>query len=146
MSASQTVGKTNVTENADGGKCRVRTLDRCLHLPARPDSAGSARRFVTEVLSENGGAPVAEVCTLLTSELVTNAILHAAGDVEVKIAFSPRRVRVLVSDGTTAPPQPRDVGTDAVSGRGLTLVDTLSSAWGVHPCPGGKEVWFELRW
>lgn len=124
----------------------MHTLEQCLHLPARPDSAGSARRFVADALSHQGAESVVDVCVLLTSELVTNAILHARGDVELKIGFAHRHVRIGVGDGSTAPPQPRHVGTDAVSGRGLGLVDAFSSSWGVEPCPGGKEVWFELRW
>src|SRR5581483_10621734 len=54
------------------------------------------------------------------------------------------RIRVDVADGSPVVPAIREYGTDAATGRGLTLFNTLASSWGVQPVAGGKIVWFEL--
>jgi hypothetical protein len=54
------------------------------------------------------------------------------------------RIRVDVADGSPVPPSIKDYATDAATGRGLTLFNTLASDWGVQPVIGGKIVWFEL--
>jgi hypothetical protein len=87
---------------------------------------------------------VSECAALLTSELVTNAVLHASTPLSVTLHFLSGRIRVDVADGSPVIPAVKEYGPDAATGRGLTLFNTLSSDWGVHPVPGGKIVWFEL--
>jgi hypothetical protein len=89
------------------------------------------------------------VALLLVTELVTNAVRHACGPVDLCVNDAPDRFRVDVSDGGSGlaeparPLTPVDVYAD--QGRGLFLVDQLSSSWGVVPTPGhGTQVWFEL--
>jgi GAF domain-containing protein len=89
-------------------------------------------------------AEVADCAALLTSELVTNAVLHAGTPLSVTLHLMYDRIRVDVADGNPAMPGIKDYGTDAATGRGLTLFDTLASEWGVQIVAGGKIVWFEL--
>lgn len=88
------------------------------------------------------------MCVLLTSELVTNAVLYGQSElgarIELRISFTPAMVRIGVHDQSPAPPVAQSVSPDATSGRGLDLVDAVSSAWGVDATDGGKEVWFAL--
>jgi anti-sigma regulatory factor (Ser/Thr protein kinase) len=79
---------------------------------------------------------------LLVSELVTNAVVHAIGDVEFTICVGADRVRVEVGDANQNPPTLRS--PDGASGRGLHLIDAVASRWGVVGRDGGKTVWFEI--
>ena len=118
-----------------------------LQLPARPTSPGEARRFVGDVLRGHGVQTdeVVEAALLLTSELVTNAVLYAAGTIDVDVDIDLRAVRVEVGDHSTEQPAPRDAGPDETSGRGLHLVEAMARAWGVEQQrDDGKVVWFEL--
>lgn len=81
---------------------------------------------------------------LLVSELVTNAVLHARSATQVTIERSGSTVRVSVHDASTARPRLRDSGPEAVTGRGLLLVDRIANRWGVDPEDAGKWVWFEV--
>ncbi len=115
-----------------------------LALPPLATSAPAARRWVADHLAGLPGDLV-DTATLLTSELVTNAVLHAETDVIVSIHQGDGRVRVDVADGSPVEPVRKGYRTDAVIGRGLTLFDRLASAWGTRPIiPTGKIVWFEL--
>jgi DNA-binding NarL/FixJ family response regulator len=114
-------------------------------LGADTASAGQARRFVDEVLSRWHCETVLDDVKLLVSELVTNAVVHAGSDVEVAVRLLADSVRIEVVDrspaSSLAAKSPTD---DAESGRGLLLVETMASAWGVEPIERGKSVWFEV--
>ena len=116
-------------------------------LPAHALSARRARRFVLAALEALGvRAPaVEEVAELLTSEVVTNAVLHAGSGVRVLVEGTPGGVRISVTDTDPKMPALRPPADQAESGRGLHLVDTLADRWGVAPVPTGKSVWFELE-
>jgi anti-sigma regulatory factor (Ser/Thr protein kinase) len=113
-----------------------------LDLDAKPIAAREARRFVTEHLADlvDEGA-----LTLLTSELVTNGVLHARTHLRLGLITGEHRVLVTCGDddpnGALAVP-PLDHARP--SGRGLMLVDALSSQWGVYRSANGKTVWFTL--
>lgn len=108
-------------------------------------SAGQARRFVDDVLSRWRCDDVLEDVKLLVSELVTNAVVHAGSDVEVAVRLLHDAVRIEVVDRAPAASlRPSDPSQDAESGRGLLLVETMASAWGVESVDGGKAVWFEV--
>jgi anti-sigma regulatory factor (Ser/Thr protein kinase) len=81
---------------------------------------------------------------LLATELASNAIRHSGTTATAIVRFLGDRVRIEVGDGSRAVPVPRDAGPLADGGRGLPLVETLSSAWGVIPTRAGKRVWFEV--
>lgn len=109
-------------------------------------SARAARRFVSQVLTgydEEGD--LTDTVTLLVSELVTNAVVHAGSEVEVSVRLTPTAARIEVTDTSVESIAPRDATADDDSGRGLALVGSLARRWGVRPAPGGgKTVWFEV--
>lgn len=82
---------------------------------------------------------------LLTSEVVSNALDHAAGARQLIIDVGRDRLRVEVLDTdprTDLAPHHADPSSER--GRGLFILDTLAAAWGVEPQADGKTVWFEL--
>lgn len=81
---------------------------------------------------------------LLASETATNAVRHAGTEATVVVRYLGDRVRVEVGDGSPALPHVRSPGPEETSGRGMALVETLSSHWGVTSTAGGKRVWFEV--
>jgi len=118
---------------------------RHVSLDPVPSSVGLARRFVSDVLVDLADDR-RDVALLLTSELVTNAILHARTPVELSVVVEGDKVlvcvgdRLEVSDALVA----HDHSRTRPGGRGLALVADLSSAWGTHAHVGGKTVWFVL--
>jgi anti-sigma regulatory factor (Ser/Thr protein kinase) len=103
-----------------------------------------ARRFVAGELERLGRADLSDALLLLTSELVTNAVLHARGSLCVQVAPTPAGVRVQVEDGSPVAPVRRHSSSFATTGRGVALLDELADRWGWHRTPDGKAVWFEL--
>ena len=87
---------------------------------------------------------MADAVVLLTSELVTNAILHARTHIELAVRCESATIRVEVDDRSPQLPVPEPAAVDATTGRGLTLVDVMSGAWGVEERASGKTVWFEV--
>ena len=88
--------------------------------------------------------PAVDVIALLVSELVTNAVEHGEGPVKIEITDGNGCLRVEILDDSAAEPRPREAAPDALSGRGLEIVEKLAQAWGFEPLPvGGKKVWFE---
>ena len=108
-------------------------------------SAGAARRFLRAELDQlHVGEPPAEATVLLTNELISNAVLHARTDMELRVRTEDDVLRVEVHDGNSRRPSPSPTPADATSGRGLHLVESLAERWGVEGTPDGKVVWFEL--
>jgi anti-sigma regulatory factor (Ser/Thr protein kinase) len=108
-------------------------------------SAGAARSWAHNVLD---GWPVREVddlAILLVSEVVSNALLHAQTDVRLVLDLRDDR-HLVVEAWDTGPGRPVLQSPTAwdESGRGLRLVEELSSSWGWTFAPGAKCVWFEL--
>lgn len=83
---------------------------------------------------------------LLVSELVTNALNHCSGDIELRIFRSPCLLRVEVGDTCAQELPTLRHDLEAEHGRGLLIVSTLATSWGTGPgaTPGTKTVWFEL--
>ena len=98
------------------------------------------------LLDEWGLQRVGNEARLLTSELVTNAVLHAGTDLTLTVSRDTERdvVRVSVVDGSEAAPARRAHSTFSTGGRGLGIVAEESQAFGVDSFQGGKAVWFEL--
>lgn len=117
-----------------------------LTLTRQPASVPRARRFVRDALAAEGvDAAVAAPAVLLTSEVVTNSVIHGEGDLELQIDVSADAVRVEVADGGNGCPVREDVPIDAEHGRGLNIVARLATRWGVALDIGKTMVWFELR-
>lgn len=107
-------------------------------------SAREARRFLAESLP-GVDSDTLYTAQLLVSELVTNAVLHASTEIELRAWATRGRVHVRVFDeAPTRLPIPHDPSVEAGTGRGLHLVEQLSAACGVDISPGGKTMWFEL--
>ena len=113
-------------------------------LPPEPASVRRARQHVAALLEAEGTGVSAELACLLVSELVTNAVLHAGSEVEVRVSAGPEVVRVEVVDGSARPAVRRHFSAESSTGRGMLLVEALASGWGVEPRATGKAVWFEL--
>lgn len=115
--------------------------------PPTREGARAARTFVASFLADQRvGAELGDDAGLLTSELVTNATLHAGTAFTVVVELSDEKLRVTVAEGDPGPLPP--VGPllpSAEGGRGLAVVAALASSWGWAPEGGGKSVWFELR-
>ncbi|MGH9008944.1 MAG: MEDS domain-containing protein [Acidimicrobiia bacterium] len=109
-------------------------------------SPGQARRFVTGTLAAWGCGDLVDDAALIVTELATNAILHARTGFTVVLTRRPEgTIRVAVRDTSQIRPQPRRAGPLEGSGRGLGLVEALSTAWGPELLSDGKVVWAELR-
>lgn len=115
-----------------------------MRVPSVPRSVASLRHFAVQAC-RHAGQSTCDTVALLVSEVATNALVHGTGEVEVRVLTQPGLLRVEVSDGSSQLPRPRTAGPDAEGGRGLALVDALSSAWGSESTVDGKVVWFELR-
>ncbi len=103
------------------------------------------RKALRELLRHWGKPGRSEIAELLTSELVTNALVHTDHDAVVTATVGPHGLRVEVRDFVARRPEPRvENADDGTSGRGLVLVQSLADSWGVRAHGVGKVVWFEL--
>lgn len=107
-----------------------------------PAAVSSAREFSTGAAGVSG--PARDDVALITSELVTNAGLHGAGHVVVRVERGVGQVRIAVFDEAPAHPSRLHPGPDAETGRGLGIVEMVATAWGVTPEGTGKWVWADV--
>ncbi len=114
-----------------------------VELPAHPSSVSRARQLVREIVALSASPELSADAELLTSEVVTNALVHAGGTITLRARQLRRGVRVEVSDSSPHSPIVREYGELAGTGRGLRLLDLLAR-WGVEATSTGKTVWFEL--
>ena len=104
-----------------------------------------ARLAISRFLTGAGLPQLVDDAQLLASELVTNAIRHACGPVQVSARLSEGFVRIEVCDSSEdTAPAPRHAGPDDEGGRGMELVEKLSVRWGWQSTPGRKVVWLDL--
>jgi anti-sigma regulatory factor (Ser/Thr protein kinase) len=116
-----------------------------VRLPADGRAAGQARRLVQERLAEWGLTALCDTALLLTTELVTNVLLHTTSEPRVTISRSGTGVRVAVADDSAVVPSLRRPSQGATTGRGVRLVLSLADDWGWQlDADGGKSVWFVL--
>jgi serine phosphatase RsbU (regulator of sigma subunit)/anti-sigma regulatory factor (Ser/Thr protein kinase) len=110
------------------------------------------REFATDTLERWGAPPkTVQVAELLVSELVTNVIRYATSsrreDPRLRVARRHDEVYIEVIDWNGTLPHRRQAALDDESGRGLALVDALTTSWGSRPIlGGGKAVWCTLPW
>jgi anti-sigma regulatory factor (Ser/Thr protein kinase) len=122
-------------------------------LPGRPEEVSRARAFIARTLlaMDQPRAVDSDAATLLTSELVTNAILHTesgapGGSVTIVVVDVPDGVLIeVIDDGSPGAPVVKSelLSTD---GHGLFLVQQLTAQWGYLRDPAGTTVWFHLRY
>jgi len=110
--------------------------------PPEPVSVPHARHFLREALDLWGLQAVGDEAAVVLSELATNAVLHAGTDFTVRLSPSgTQKLHLSVSDGSTLMPRWAQ-DPHAIDGRGLRLIDALSTEWGVMLSGGkGKSVW-----
>jgi anti-sigma regulatory factor (Ser/Thr protein kinase) len=120
--------------------------DERAQLQPVPESVGQARRLVRAALAVHAADLDVDVAVLLTSEVVTNALLHARSPMILAVVVGPRTVRVSVHDGSPVSPHLRNYSAMAATGRGLHLVQALASRWGLETGENGtgKWIWFEI--
>jgi anti-sigma regulatory factor (Ser/Thr protein kinase) len=108
-----------------------------------PDAVPKARRLVASVLKGCPSSVVADA-ELIVAELATNALLHGAPPVRLRLKADNDRIRIELEDtGRTVPVRIRH-STQAMTGRGLDLVAAIAADWGVAPSDDGKTVWAEV--
>jgi anti-sigma regulatory factor (Ser/Thr protein kinase) len=146
---------TTPRAKALGTEWELRTF---LELGALPTAVPCARLHTRQVLWEWHLDALSDTAELVVSELVTNAVRASAGltgsrrtgrwvpgtpPVRLWLFSDRQRVLIRVWDGNDRHPAPQHPGPDLESGRGLLLVDSLSTEWGSYPLEksSGKVVW-----
>ena len=120
-----------------------------LTIPGRPEQVSVARAFVGQTLHAHRVGTDNDAATLLTSEIVTNAIAHTKSGTEggtvtiVVIGVSHGVLVEIIDDGSAGTPVVKG-DLYAAEGHGLFLVQHLSAQWGYLRDPAGTTVWFHL--
>jgi DNA-binding NarL/FixJ family response regulator len=113
--------------------------------PRDERSPRDARRFVDEILRMWDCQPAIDTLELILSEVVSNAVVHARSAPEVSVRLLEGFLRVEVADDSDAMPEVRPADEMDTGGRGLQILASESTRWGIAPRPGGgKAVWFEV--
>jgi anti-sigma regulatory factor (Ser/Thr protein kinase) len=124
-----------------------------LELGAFPGAVPCARLHARQMLWEWRLTSLSDIAELLISELVTNAVKVSSADaqtapVRLWMLANRTRVLILVWDSSPQPPVRKSTSQDDENGRGLLLVETLSTQWDWYFPPqhnGGKVVWCEVQ-
>lgn len=104
----------------------------------------TVRTLVADELRALGREALIDDAVLVASELVANAVLHAGGLAGVRVTERGETIRVEVHDRTRVQPVMAMQSIESMTGRGLRLVASISTAWGAEPTDEGKLVWAEL--
>ena len=129
-------------------------LVRRVRLPNDRRTPAAARALVRSVLEEAGQDALLNEALLLTTELSTNAVVHANTELDIEVAADHEGLTVTVTDFAPGPVEQLavrarnesvDIGEVAERGRGLLLVDHFASRWGTVHEGTGKGVWFRLE-
>lgn len=119
-------------------------LTETLRLEARPASVPQARRFVMRCLAQWSMDDLGDTAALLTSEVVSNAVLHARTEIHVTATDLGGTLEVRVTDLSSVAPVQRRHSSDATTGRGMQLLDQLAAEWEVLPEAQGKTLRFTV--
>ncbi len=119
---------------------------------ARHDLAAvrDVRAFLNRQLRQWGWQRISYEVELAATELVTNALVHADSEVDIRLREYADRIRVEVRDSDPRPPLPAPIiasgagESESEHGRGLIIVESLAASWGNSPSGRGKSVWFEM--
>lgn len=110
-----------------------------------PKSVAGARRFAAELLAGIADRDALDAIQLMVSELATNCIRHTDSGFNLTIIRDSGRIRVEATDRGAGEPRKQWPGPTDPSGRGLQIVDVLSTDWGCDHRPDvGKTVWFTI--
>lgn len=108
------------------------------------EGVAAGRAWVRQLFEAWRLAPLVELAELIVSELLTNALRHAAGPVELTVLLLDETVTLAVRDAGTPLPRLHKVSETDEAGRGLHLVSVLAARWGARPTVRGKVVWCDL--
>jgi len=139
-------GMSYLAQPPRGSATRRRTRSirpRELVLPADATAPGRARLFLRAATQEWGiGDDLAQDAAMVITELVANAVDHARSESTLSVGVKRGTLCVAVRDARPGPvPRPAPIDPTAPRGRGLQMVDALTSAWGVTLHADGKTVW-----
>lgn len=116
-----------------------------LQLPPSPASSRFARTRATAAVVTSGREDLAEDVAMLVSELVSNGVIHAKTQLRLTVELAGRGIRVALADDSAVMPRFAGADREAISGRGLLIIDRVAARWGVERLPqGGKVVWVEV--
>lgn len=113
-------------------------------LMPEPSAPRHARRLIDEACGRWSLPQLAGPASLVASELVTNAVEHAATPMTLRISRRDRYVHIAVRDGSPVEPALRRPLITESGGRGLMLISSVATGWGSLPCRDGKVVWATL--
>jgi anti-sigma regulatory factor (Ser/Thr protein kinase) len=120
-------------------------VDAVVSLPDPARAVRQARRAAADILTRwKCDADSIEDAVLIVSEIVTNAVRHCAGPVQLRLSRSDSYIRVEVSDSSPDEPRLIHAKPDDESGRGLRIINQLATRWGFRPTHHGKQVWADL--
>lgn len=139
-------GAAQATEKPPAGAGPRRAY---LELEPRASAVPRGRRYVRDTLTQWGLSEARDDAELIICELLTNAISASAAlpfraSIGLLVAACPGRLIALVWDASPRPPVLSDPDDNALTGRGLAIVDALSTRWGWVPDERGKIVWATL--
>jgi serine/threonine-protein kinase RsbW len=112
-------------------------------VPPASQSAPRARAALRATLGAWADEQTRADAALLLTELVANGVIHAGSPMQITLTVDPDLLRAEVRDSSPFAPMHREADEDG--GRGVLILNSLASSWGVIGHPGdGKTVWFEL--
>jgi anti-sigma regulatory factor (Ser/Thr protein kinase) len=115
-----------------------------LEIPRDPEAPARARRALRERFARELTTAQLGDAILIISELVSNALEHGEGTIRLRLAVDRRGMQgEVIDDGAGFEAEVREQGVEELRGRGLWLVATLATKWGIHD--GSSHVWFELE-
>jgi len=120
------------------------TASREINLGPDKRSPAVARAFVRSTLREWGYVGLIDEVVLAVSEIVTNAVVHAASPSSLVIVDYEGVLHVRLRDDDVEAPVLRHSDVDSTNGRGMVLVDGLAERWGVERASEGKVVWLDI--
>ena len=120
------------------------SMTETLTLPPDPSSVPQGRHFVQRLLFEWGLSALVEPASLLTSELLTNSVLHARTPITLTVTPADGCVDIVVRDGSPLRPTRRRHSLEASTGRGIELLELLATSWEVVADGAGKSIRFTV--
>jgi anti-sigma regulatory factor (Ser/Thr protein kinase) len=119
-------------------------MHREIELPRGPDAPRQARGVLAKWYGDSLGVEELDAGERLVSELVTNAVVHGRGRISLSADLDDDRLRVEVRDGGSGlEAAARGTTFHELRGHGLTIVEAVSSRWGIHE--GTTHVWAEIE-
>jgi anti-sigma regulatory factor (Ser/Thr protein kinase) len=129
------------------GQVGPRKRSSCWKVAGEPAAVAGARRTASGVLHGWGLEALADETVLMLDELVTSAVQHGSGPIELRLRVDDDAGMLFgeVRDASTVLPTRREATPSDEDGRGLALITTLASSYGWQRIDGGKAVWFAQR-